>query len=86
MLYVESGRIVFTHNAEGCTQSIEMPVGYAYHVTPGIIHQMQALEDSVLIEFSTTHADEDSYRTTRDLVLAEDYLMAEDLTVEESDE
>jgi hypothetical protein len=29
---------------------------------------MQAIEDTVLYEFSTQHFDEDSYRITRDLV------------------
>lgn len=73
VLFVESGRMWFTHNQNGEVKSIEMPVGYAFHVTPGIIHQMQAIEDTVLFEFSTQHFDEDSYRTTRDLVFAHKY-------------
>jgi mannose-6-phosphate isomerase-like protein (cupin superfamily) len=68
VLFVESGRMWFTHSLEGEPQSIEMAAGYAFHVTPGIIHQMQAIEDTVLYEFSTQHFDEDSYRITRDLV------------------
>lgn len=69
VLYVESGRIVFTHNLNDEVESIEMPAGYAFHVTPGVVHQMQAIEDTMLIEFSTQHFDEDSFRTTTDLVL-----------------
>lgn len=68
VLFVESGRMWFTHDAEGDPVSLEMPVGYAFHVTPGIKHQMRAIEDTVLYEFSTQHFDEDSYRTTRDIV------------------
>jgi quercetin dioxygenase-like cupin family protein len=69
VLYVESGRIIFTHNLNEEIESLEMPAGYAFHVSPGVTHQMQALEDTILLEFSTQHFDEDSYRTTTDLVL-----------------
>lgn len=68
VLFVESGKIWFTHNLNGEPESIEMSVGYAFHVKPGVIHQMRAIEDTVLYEFSTQHFDEDSYRTTRDAV------------------
>ncbi len=62
----------FTYDVDGTgsPKSIEMPAGYAFHVTPGIIHQMHAIEDTMLFEFSTQHFDEDSYRQTRDLVIA----------------
>jgi quercetin dioxygenase-like cupin family protein len=69
VLFCESGRIIFTHNLNEEVESIEMTPGYAFHVPPGVTHQMQALEDTMLIEFSTQHLDEDSYRTTTDLVL-----------------
>jgi quercetin dioxygenase-like cupin family protein len=36
--------------------------GDAFHIPAGRIHQPWALEDSELIEFSTTHYDDDSYR------------------------
>lgn len=70
VLYVESGRIWFTHDYDLEPVSIELVPGYAFHVPPGMTHQMQAIEDAMLIEFSTKHMDEDSYRTTRDLVPA----------------
>jgi hypothetical protein len=31
-------------------------------VAPGVVHQMEALEDSELFEFSTQHFETDSYR------------------------
>jgi hypothetical protein len=71
VLFVETGKMRFIHNADGEPKSIEMTTGFAYHVTPGIIHQMQAIEDTVLFEFSTQHFDEDSYRITRDLIIPE---------------
>jgi hypothetical protein len=46
-----------------------MPVGHAFHVRPGLKHQMQAIEDTYIIEFSTQHFDDDSFRATTDLVV-----------------
>jgi hypothetical protein len=31
-------------------------------VRPGLVHQMEAIEDAELYEFSTQHFDSDSYR------------------------
>jgi len=36
--------------------------GSHFHVSIGLRHQMIALEDTELFEFSTQHFDEDSYR------------------------
>lgn len=36
--------------------------GDSFHIPPGRVHQMYALEDTELFEFSTQHFDEDSYR------------------------
>ena len=36
--------------------------GDSFYVPPGLIHQMEAIEDTDLYEFSTEHFDEDSYR------------------------
>ncbi len=36
--------------------------GDGLHIWIGRVHQMIALEDSELFEFSTKHLDEDSYR------------------------
>ncbi len=78
VLFVESGVIWFTNDessflefptpAHVFTESPKLTVGHAFHVVPGVKHQMQAIEDTVLFEFSTQHFDEDSIRTTRDLV------------------
>ena len=40
----------------------ELNVGDIYHIPVGLIHQMEALEDSELYEFSTQDFPEDSYR------------------------
>ena len=42
--------------------SIGLKEGDKFHIYPGLKHQMKALRDTELFEFSTKHFDEDSYR------------------------
>lgn len=71
VLYIDSGRIWmnWSENTESKIYSENMTSGKAFHVTPGLVHQMHAIEDTMILEFSTQHFDEDSYRVTRDLVV-----------------
>lgn len=41
---------------------IVLEKGDTFHIPPGRVHQMVALEDTELFEFSTQHFDSDSYR------------------------
>ena len=43
-------------------QEMTLYPGMNFHINRGLKHQMIALEDSELFEFSTQHFDEDSYR------------------------
>ena len=43
--------------------------GDNFYVPSGLRHQMEALENTELFEFSTQHFDEDSYRVVRGDVL-----------------
>lgn len=43
------------------TEKLLEPGDY-FHIEPGLAHQVIALQDSEIIEFSTQHFDEDSYR------------------------
>jgi mannose-6-phosphate isomerase-like protein (cupin superfamily) len=43
----------------------EISPGDCMDVAPGFVHQMEALEDSELFEFSTQHFDTDSYRLVK---------------------
>jgi quercetin dioxygenase-like cupin family protein len=68
IIYVESGRVEFTIGAPGASvPNVEIVgAGAAFHVTPGTVHRMRAVEDSFLLEASTPHLDdvvrlEDSY-------------------------
>ena len=70
VLYVHSGGLYFTWGSDEAHNSwTKVMPGYAFHVKPGVVHQMQAIEDTLIIEFSTQHFDEDSFRTTTDLVV-----------------
>jgi mannose-6-phosphate isomerase-like protein (cupin superfamily) len=43
----------------------EISPGDCMDVRPGLVHQMEALEDSELFEFSTEHFESDSYRLVK---------------------
>jgi quercetin dioxygenase-like cupin family protein len=66
--YLESGKLqVFLadspedYDAGNITEHTMNP-GDIFHIWPGRVHQVIALEDTKLFEFSTQHFDEDSYR------------------------
>ena len=65
VFYLQSGllRVYYSDNddLQGAKQKILKP-GENFHVYTGLRHQMVALEDSELFEFSTQHFDSDSYR------------------------
>ena len=65
VFYVQSGKIqVFYGEGDHILDSnvVVLEKGDNFHVYIGLRHQMIALEDSELFEFSTQHFDEDSYR------------------------
>ena len=65
VFYVQSGSIkVYFSFADEIqrAQSVILKRGDNFHVCRGMRHQMIALEDTVLFEFSTQHFDSDSYR------------------------
>jgi len=60
VIYVESGRVEFTMGGPGDAVPHKEVVGpgAAFHVTPGVVHRMRALEDSFLLEVSTPQLDD----------------------------
>lgn len=66
--YVQSGKIKLIY---GRTDSMHhadeviLEKGSHFHIPVGLRHQMIALEDTELFEFSTQHFDEDSYRVQK---------------------
>ena len=65
VFYIQSGKILVKYGTfddiERASEKILEP-GDNFHVFRGLRHQMVALEDTELFEFSTQHFDSDSYR------------------------
>ena len=65
VFYLQSGKleVYFSeHNDINKADCITLNPGENFHVYRGLRHQMLALEDSELFEFSTQHFDSDSYK------------------------
>ena len=65
VFYVQSGKILVRYSDEDNLENAHTVVlekGDNFHVYTGLRHQMEALEDTELFEFSTQHFDSDSYR------------------------
>ena len=67
--YIQSGKMKLSwsesdKDIKNCS-TIILSKGDTWHVPVGQIHQMLALEDTELFEFSTQHFDEDSYRVAK---------------------
>jgi quercetin dioxygenase-like cupin family protein len=63
--YIQSGKILLLYGEEDeLTSSDELILekGDRFHITRGMRHQMTALEDTELFEFSTQHFESDSIR------------------------
>lgn len=68
VFYIQSGRLELRYHTEddiNYANRVILEKGDSFHVPVGLRHQMTALEDTELFEFSTQHFDEDSYRVTR---------------------
>ena len=65
VFYIQSGKIMVKYSFDddlGKSSEQILTAGDNFHVEPGLRHQMMALEDTELFEFSTQHFDSDSYR------------------------
>jgi mannose-6-phosphate isomerase-like protein (cupin superfamily) len=65
VFYIQSGKILLRHSNDDDLESANITIlekGDRFHVPVGLRHQMEALEETELFEFSTQHFDSDSYR------------------------
>ena len=65
VFYLQSGKMIVFYSDNNEIENAEQLIlnaGDNFHVYTGLRHQMVALEDSELFEFSTQHFDSDSYR------------------------
>ena len=63
--YVQSGKLLLYygwHEEKHLSTSVVLEPGDHFHIPVGLKHQMVAIQDTELFEFSTQHLDEDSYR------------------------
>ncbi len=68
VFYLQSGKMVVKYSWEDnpeLAEQILLEPGQNFYVPTGLRHQMFALEDSELFEFSTEHFDSDSHRIKR---------------------
>ncbi len=66
--YLRSGRLIvrIKESAESAIiEEFELSAGECMDVPIGLVHQMEAIEDAELFEFSTQHFDSDSHRLVR---------------------
>ena len=66
--YLQSGKLILRYSDGDSLEEAEEIVlepGDKFYIYPGLRHQMEAIEDSELFEFSTEHFDSDSYRVQR---------------------
>jgi len=65
VFYIQSGRVLVKYSNSDRLQDAEtltLGPGDNFHVYRGLRHQVIALEDTELFEFSTQHFDSDSHR------------------------
>ena len=61
--YIQSGKILLKYSESDIPAfEVTLEPGDKFHIYRGLRHQMIALEDTELFEFSTQHFDEDSIR------------------------
>ena len=65
VFYIQSGKVLIKYSDRddlNSAQELILGKGENFHVYRGLRHQIIALEDTELFEFSTQHFDEDSHR------------------------
>ena len=65
VFYLQSGKMMIYFSEEDAIEKAQQLIllpGENFHVYRGLRHQMVALQDSELFEFSTQHFDSDSHR------------------------
>mgnify|MGYP003627202689 CR=1 FL=1 len=68
VFYLQSGKMIVFYSEQddlAKAKKLILNPGDNFHVYRGLRHQMFALQDSELFEFSTQHFDSDSYRLVK---------------------
>jgi quercetin dioxygenase-like cupin family protein len=65
VFYVQSGIIIVKYSSADKIEEADqiiLQAGEAFHIARGLRHQIMAIHETELFEFSTQHFDSDSYR------------------------
>ena len=68
VFYIQSGAIMLSYSDDDDLENAKKVIlqkGDRFHVYRGLRHQMYAMQDTELFEFSTQHFDSDSYRVIK---------------------
>ena len=68
VMFCQSGRVKITYGWDkdmSLADDIILEKGESFHIPRELVHRIEAIEDSEIFEFSTTHHDEDSYRVIK---------------------
>ena len=68
VFYLQSGKLLVKFSDQDDLEKAEeliLDPGENFYIYPGLRHQMEAIEDLELFEFSTEHFEEDSYRIVK---------------------
>ena len=57
-VFLLSGRLVYRVWDGDTPVDVNLQVGEAYRITPGTVHQMEAITDCAILEVSTPHLDD----------------------------
>ena len=57
-VYLLAGQLIYRVWDDGTPRDVPLTIGEAFHVTPGTIHQMEAVTDCDILEVSTPHLDD----------------------------
>ena len=66
--YLQSGKIILRYSDDDDLDKasvVTLNPGDSFYIYTGLRHQMEAVEDSELFEFSTEHFESDSYRIVK---------------------
>jgi len=57
-VYLLSGNLIYRVWDGDTPQDVDLKIGMAYRITPGTVHQMEAVTDCDVLEVSTPHLDD----------------------------
>jgi mannose-6-phosphate isomerase-like protein (cupin superfamily) len=57
-VYLMSGQLIYRIWENDQPKSVDLRIGQAFRITPGTVHQMEAVTDCDVLEVSTPHLDD----------------------------